>query len=97
MSNVLIASYDGRKQPGINQVAVYWPLAWVTNVYEEEGFVFDAEPDTFGSDTDYPELIEFDYKAATHNLLNVLMSINAAADHPYRQVADQAIKAARGF
>lgn len=69
--NTLIRSADGKVKPNINEVAVYWPMSSLTDIYAEDGFDFGSpfEPNNYGGCIEYPELIEFDYRLAALTML----------------------------
>lgn len=74
MANKMIRDYDGKQLPKMGEIAVYWPLSDVTNMYVEDGFEFTHEPSKYGSDLEYPELIQFDYRAAAIELTKMIES-----------------------
>jgi hypothetical protein len=69
----LLRSVDGRHLPGLGEVAVYWPTADFTNIFDSTGFAFTDEPNNRGDgEFEYPELIQHDAEATALVLLTAL-------------------------
>ena len=69
----LLRSVDGRHLPGLGEVAVYWPAADFTNIFDSAGFEFTDEPNNRGDgEFEYPELIEHPAEATAMALLIAL-------------------------
>lgn len=78
MSRELLRSVDERQLPGLGEVAVYWPLGDLTNIYDTTGFEFTDQPDrSIACGVEYPELIEHN---AEGTAIALLAALKACAD-----------------
>ena len=69
----LLRNVEGRQLPGLGEVAVYWPTADFTSIFDSSGFEFTDEPINRGDgEVEYPELIQHDAEATALVLLAAL-------------------------
>ncbi len=69
----LLRNVEGRHLPGLGEVAVYWPTADFSNVFDTSGFEFTDEPNNRGDgEFEFPELIEHDAEATALALVIAL-------------------------
>ena len=78
----LLRSVDGRHLPGLGEVAVYWPAADFTNIFDSAGFEFTDEPNNRGDgEFEYPELMEHPAEATALARLTAINECASAYEH----------------